>query len=89
MLAENWTVSEDRCVGGRFPQRDAIGDGAAPQRNPRNGMVREVSDERVAFRAGCVMTPFFALSVGALTAWIVERGQRQCEKWCHERDRNV
>jgi hypothetical protein len=52
-------------------------------------MVREVSDERVAFRAGCVMTPFFALSVGALTAWIVEQGQRQCEKWCHERDRNV
>jgi hypothetical protein len=35
------------------------------------------------------MTPFFALSVGALTTWIVGRGQRRCEKWCHERDRDL
>jgi hypothetical protein len=34
MLAENWTVSEDRCVGGRFPQRDAIGDAGGPTTKP-------------------------------------------------------
>jgi hypothetical protein len=30
-LAENWTVSEDRCVGGRLPQRDVISDAGGPK----------------------------------------------------------
>jgi hypothetical protein len=43
----------------------------------------------VAFRAGSVMTLVIALFVGALTAWVVQWGERQCEIWRQQRDEDL
>jgi len=49
----------------------------------------EVSDEHLAPTTGSVMTPLILITVGALTAWAVDWGQRRCENWCQERDKDV
>jgi hypothetical protein len=35
------------------------------------------------------MTLGIALSCAALMGWIVEWGQRQCERWAYERDKDL
>ena len=34
------------------------------------------------------MTWTIAITCAALTGWIVEWGQRQCERWAYMRDKN-
>ena len=35
------------------------------------------------------MTMFLALCVAVGTAWIIDWGQRYCENWCYQRDKDL
>ena len=78
-LGEMSTLAEDRFVGRITSRNKAL----------RDGHGEGGPDEHDTFRGGSVMTWLVVISAGGLMAWIVEWGQRHCEQWCQERDKNL